>query len=85
MIEKPPMAVASILLSVLSLYTFWLVLPMFVLPPIAFCLGLLSHRANRAKNRMPTKLAVAFSMFPMLLSVAAFWFEIYLMATEYRV
>lgn len=78
------MAITSILLSLITLFTFWLVLPLFLLPPVAFILGLISHRANRSKNPTPTKLGLALSVFPMFLAVVAFWFGMYIMNTEYR-
>lgn len=78
------MAAVSFLLTLMSLYTFFLVLPMLVLPPLAFFLGLMSYKADKVKNPTLTGLPKLVSLFPMAASVAAFLYEFYIMNTRYR-
>ena len=78
------MAAISLLLTVISLFTYWLVMPMLVLPPIAFFLGLKSYRTDRARNLSATKLSKLISLLPMAAAVGAFTFEFYVMNTLYR-
>jgi hypothetical protein len=78
------MAALSILVTVVSLFTFWLVVPMLVLPPLAFFLGLKSYRASKLENATPSSLSEFLSLAPMVLAVAALLFEIYAITTMYR-
>ncbi len=79
------MAAISIALSLLSVLTIWLVIPIFILPPLAFYFGLKAHRRFQANNPTPTSLAEFLSLAPIFLSVAAFLFGVYLITTGYRV
>ena len=74
------MAVLSLALTVLSFFTFWLVIPMFVLPPLAFYCGYKAYKKN-APQRGARRLV---AMGPMLLAVAAFVLELTVMNTGYR-
>jgi hypothetical protein len=77
------MAAISLLLTVMSLFTYWLVIPMLVLPPLAFLLGLKSYRTVTAKS-LSTSLSKLISLFPMVAAVMAFLFEFYVMNMLYR-
>lgn len=79
------MIALSLLLTVISLFTFWLVVPLFVLPPLAFCCGYKAYVAWRGQAIQPVVTEKLLWMAPMLLAVAAFVFELYVMNTEYRV
>ena len=75
------MAALSLFLTVLSAFTFWLVIPLFLLPPLAFFFGYKSY-----KRKAPQRgLARLLSLVPMVLAVAAFVLELTVMNTEYRV
>jgi hypothetical protein len=78
------MAAISLLLTVISLFTFWLVIPMLVLPPLAFFLGLKSYRTEKARKLSATSLSKLVSLFPMVAAAVAFIFEFYVMNTQYR-
>lgn len=78
------MAAISIILTLVSLFTFWLVVPMFVLPPLGFFLGWKAYRAGKAGNPRRKGLARFISLLPMLAAVAAFVLEFYVMTTMYR-
>jgi len=74
------MAALSLVLTALSVFTFWLVVPMFILPPLAFFFGYKSY-----KRKAPQRgLARLLSLVPMVLAVAAFVLELTVMNTGYR-
>lgn len=79
------MAFASIVISVLSLGLMWLVLPTFVLPPLAFYLGWKSHVANQLANPTPTAWEELRSLLPMTIAASAFVLGVYWLNTGYRV
>ncbi|MQA20215.1 hypothetical protein [Rugamonas rivuli] len=78
------MAVLSLVLTALSVLTFWLVVPLFVLPPLAFFLGYKAYKARRAKLVPAGRFGQLLSVLPMALAVAAFCLELYVMNVGYR-
>jgi len=77
-------ALASLLLSFLTLITFALVLPLFVLPPIAAWLGWSFYRQgarNGACVSLPGKLT---HLLPLLAAIASFAWGMWMMATQYN-
>lgn len=78
------MAALSLIFTVVSLFTFWLVVPMFVLPPLAFVFGYKAYRAKRASIMPLSRAAWFWSIMPMALAVAAFFFEMYVFGAGYR-
>ncbi|MFZ6647875.1 hypothetical protein ACO0LO_19275 [Undibacterium sp. TJN25] len=82
------MAALSLVLTALSAFTFWLVIPLFVLPPLAFFFGYKAHKANKTKwaqTLQTSRITKLLSILPMVLAVAAFFLELYFMNTAYRV
>ncbi|WP_394781615.1 hypothetical protein [Undibacterium sp.] len=78
------MAALSVILSVISLFTFWLVIPMFVLPPLAFFLGYKAHKAKQARIFQTSRAKKFLSLLPMVFAIAAFFLELYAINTGYR-
>ena len=78
------MVALSLLLTVISLFTFWLVVPLFLLPPLAFFCGYKAYATRRRQAPRPGLLANILWLMPMALAVVAFVFELYIMNTEYR-
>lgn len=72
----------SILLSLLSLPLVWLIVPALIFTPIAFVLGLAAF--IRAARRRPGALRLSAYALPMLLAVAVFWMQLWLVNTGYR-
>ncbi len=78
------MAVISVFISLLSIATLWLIIPIFILPPLAFFIGLKAHRRFKADNPTPSSLAEFLSLAPMFFAIAAFVFDFYILATGYK-
>ena len=76
------MAAISLILSCLSVLFLWLVLPMFILPPVAFYCGLRSWRASRLRQR--GAMGKILAAMPMVLALAALPLDLYLLNTGYR-
>ena len=70
------MAALSLLLSVMSVLTLWLIIPVFVLPPLAFFIGYKAYRASRSRKLL--------SCVPMAVAVAAFFLDVYILSVGYR-
>ncbi len=79
------MALTSIALSLISLLLIWLILPIFVLPPLAFYLGWRSHRVNQLANPTPSAWEDFRSVLPMGIAALAFLLGVYWIHTGYRV
>lgn len=76
------MAPLSLVLTFLSVLTLWLVVPMFILPPLAFYCGLRSWRASRLRQR--GVIGKVLAVLPMVLAIAALPLDLYLLNTGYR-
>jgi len=79
------MAIASIVISLLSLALMWLVLPTFVLAPLALYLGWKSHVANQLANPTPAGWAELRSLLPMTIAASAFVLGMYWLNTGHNV
>lgn len=74
----------SLALTALTVLTAWLLIPVFVLPPLAFYYGYQGYRRRhdgRARTSIGAKLL---SSIPMLLAAAVFCLGIFLITTQYR-
>ena len=76
------MILASYILTALTIGTFWLVFPMFIMLPIAFILGVAGLVTSRKKGRGAGEQLLA--VVAILFSVAALIGEMYVMNATYR-
>ena len=74
----------SILLSLLSLPLLWLIVPALIFTPVAFVLGLAALIRAARRRPKPSALRLAAYALPMLLAVAVFWMQLWLVSTGYR-
>lgn len=79
------MALISLFLTVLSVFTFWLVVPLFILPPLAAYVGYRYYRQQSQHHRPVSGFRRLLCLMPMLLAIVAFLLELYIFNTEYRV
>ncbi|MDR0215378.1 MAG: hypothetical protein LBJ15_15405 [Comamonas sp.] len=79
------MFLTSILLSLLSLPLLWLVLPIFVMPPLAFYLGWVGFKRAvlQAPESVGTFTAMLYAL-PMALAIAVLVAELWIMNTGYK-
>lgn len=79
------MFLTSILLSLLSLPLLWLVLPIFVMPPLAFYLGWIGFKRAvlQAPEPVGTFMTVLYAL-PMALAIAVLVTELWIMNTGYK-
>lgn len=74
----------SLALTALAVLTAWLLIPILVLPPLAFYFGYQAYR-RRHDGRVRTSVgAKLVSAIPMLLAGSVFFFGIFLITTQYR-
>jgi uncharacterized membrane protein len=79
------MALLSLALTLLSALTFWLAIPIFILPPLGAYAGYRAYRARRQQHpRMPRTQKLVW-MLPMLLAIVAMPLELYVLNTGYRI
>ena len=74
----------SLALSILTFFTAWLMLPVLILPPLAFYVG---YKAYKARRRRPGPYSLAgklLSIFPMAFAVATFVLLFYMINTGYN-
>ena len=74
----------SLALTALTVLTAWLLIPVFVLPPLAFYYGYQGYRRRHDGRTRTSVGAKILSSIPMLLAAAVFCFGIYLITTQYR-
>ena len=74
----------SILLSLLSLPLVWLIVPALIFTPIAFVLGLAAFIRAARRRPKPGALRLSAYALPMLLAIAVFWMQLWLVNTGYR-
>jgi heme/copper-type cytochrome/quinol oxidase subunit 2 len=73
------MATISLLLSAVSYYTFWMGLPVFIFPPLAFYFGFRSYRnakRDNAASSVPQRIVWAI---PALVALYLFVYEWHLL------
>lgn len=79
------MILASVLLSLLSLPLLWLVLPIFVMPPLAFYCGLVGFKRAVLQAVEPVSLVMqVLYALPMVLAVVVLVLELWIMNTGYK-
>jgi uncharacterized membrane protein len=79
------MALLSLALTLLSALTFWLAIPIFILPPLGAYAGYRAYRARRQQHpRLPRTQKLVW-MLPMLLAIVAMPLELYVLNTGYRI
>lgn len=74
----------SLALSILTFFTAWLMLPVLILPPLAFYVG---YKAYKARRRQPGPYSLAgklLSVFPMTFAAATFVLLFYMINTGYN-
>jgi hypothetical protein len=79
-----PLMLASIFISLLSVPLLFLGVTIFILPPFAFYLALKAYRTlsgTLPARYWPVRILIAT---PMLVALAAFFFELHIITTGYR-
>jgi hypothetical protein len=79
------MAAISLLLSMLGLFTIFLVIPIFILQPIATILGFKSYREFVRRNPNAAFVSRAIAALPLIIAIAVFVFGFWLLSTQYNV
>lgn len=71
-------AALSVFLSVASYFMLFLFVPIFILPPLAFYVGLQAYKTFVFYQPQAIRVKKALASLPMILGIAIFIFEIYL-------
>lgn len=79
------MALLSLVLTLLSALTFWLAIPIFILPPLAAYAGYRAYRTRRQRHPRMSRVQKFVWMLPMLLAIVALPLELYVLNTGYRI
>ena len=79
------MALLSLVLTLLSALTFWLAIPIFILPPLGAYAGYRAYRTRRQRHPRMSLMQKFVWMLPMLLAIVALPLELYVLNTGYRV
>jgi uncharacterized membrane protein len=79
------MALLSLALTLLSALTFWLAIPIFILPPLGAYAGYRAYRARRQQHPRMRRTQKLVSKLPMLLAIVAMPLELYVLNTGYRI
>lgn len=74
----------SLALTALTVLTAWLLIPVFILPPLAFYYGYQGYRRRRDGRTHASVGAKILWSIPMLLAAAVFCFGIFLITTQYQ-
>lgn len=77
-------AAISLALSALTVLTLWLVLPLFLLPPIAAYLGWKSYRGSVRRDPVLGALRRMRALVPLVVAVLVFGWGFWLLTTQYR-
>lgn len=78
------MAALSLLLTILSFFTFWLIIPSFILLALACWCGCKAYAARRQRHVLAGGLRRLLWAVPVVLPVAAFAFQMVLLTTQYK-
>jgi len=78
------MAALSLLLTIVSFFTFWLLIPSFILLPLAFWCGCKAYAARRKRYVLAGGIRKLWWGVPVVLPVAAFAFQMFLLTTQYK-
>ena len=79
------MALLSLVLTLLSVLTFWLAIPIFILPPLGAYTGYRAYRTRRQQQPRMSRTRKLVWMLPMLLAIVAMPLELYVLNAGYRV
>lgn len=79
------MALLSLALTLLSALTFWLAIPIFILPPLGAYAGYRAYRTRRQQQPRMSRTWKLVWMLPMLLAIVAMPLELYVLNAGYRV
>jgi len=79
------MALLSLVLTLLSALTFWLAIPIFILPPLGAYAGYRAYRAQLQRQPRMSRSRTLLWMLPMLLAIVAMPLELYVLNAGYRV
>jgi uncharacterized membrane protein len=78
------MALLSLALTLLSVLTFWLVIPIFILLPLGAYAGYRAYRTRRQQQPYMRRTQKLVWMLPMLLAIVAMPLELYVLNVGYR-
>jgi uncharacterized membrane protein len=78
------MALLSLALTLLSALTFWLAIPIFILPPLGAYAGYRAYRTRRQQQPRMSQTRKLVWMLPMLLAIVAMPLELYMLNVGYR-
>ena len=78
------MALLSLALTLLSALTFWLAIPIFILPPLGAYAGYRAYRTRRQQEPRMSRIRKLVWMLPMLLAIVAMPLELYVLNAGYR-
>jgi hypothetical protein len=62
----------SLFLSIMTFFTLWLMIPVFIFPPLAFYVGYKAYQAHRRRPGPYSRSGMLVSMIPMAVAVAVF-------------
>jgi hypothetical protein len=79
-----PYAAISVLCTLLSYPTMFLMVTIFILPPFGFFFGLKSYRQRMRAQTRPDERNRYTAAMPMLFSAVSFFLQIYVVNTMYR-
>ena len=79
------MALLSVALTLLSALTFWLAIPIFILPPLGAYAGYRAYRMRRQQEPRMRRTRKLVWLLPMLLAIVAMPLELYVLNAGYRV
>ena len=79
------MALLSVALTLLSALTFWLAIPIFILPPLGAYAGYRAYRMRRQQEPRMRRTRKLVWLLPMLLAMVAMPLELYVLNAGYRV
>lgn len=74
----------SLALSILTFFTAWLMLPVVILPPLAFYAGYKAYQQRRRRPGPYSLTGKLLSIFPMAFAVATFVLLFYAINTGYK-
>lgn len=74
----------SLALSILTFFTAWLMLPVVILPPLAFYAGYKAYKARRRRPGPYSFTSKLLSIFPMAFAIATFLLLLYAINTGYK-
>lgn len=79
-----PFVFISISLTFLSYITWFLLVTIFIFPPLGFFFGLKAYRQKLRVGLPLTYWGYLSAAFPMIFAAATFIFQVYVTSTEYR-